>query len=572
LLKQPDYVLYKNVDIPMRDGVLLRGDLYKPADDTPRPVILVRLPYIKENMHYVFEQFNMQEFVERDYAVFIVDCRGNGHSQGANEPFIHEKEDGYDTVKWVHEQPWCNGRIAMMGQSYFSYTQLTAASMDPPGLVAIAPGEMDSKFLPTAPAGVFSLGTSARWYMDRVMDCTRHSDLPEEEKKRIIDMFTDFKMRRSELCWHIPLDEAPFAQIEGLPCDNFYLNWVNHIGDKDFWLKAGEQLGMSKIKVPTFIYTGWFDFCLRGSIEGFESLTHNSPNPELEPHHRLLVGPWGHYDFSDHAGDISFGPAANLQVEAQALYNWMDRWLKNDESVSTGAPVKIFVMGENVWRDEQEWPLARTQYKNLYLDGTGSCLLKDGGGRMSFDLPSGTEKDSYVYDPDHPFDSTGFCTERCGLRDRTAHVTRDDVAVFTTAPFEEDVEVTGDVKLKFWLGSSAPDTDFYFTLVDVHPDGKSYPLAEKMVRARYRNDPYEAEFLTPNEPAEFNVYIGSTSMLFAKGHSIRIEITSSDYPRYNRHLNTDEPIGSAKNMQTATQLIFHSEAYPSHIILPVIPR
>jgi len=571
-MKKPDYLLFKNLETPMRDGVILRGDLYKPNVDEPLPVVLIRLPYIKENIQFVLPQISVIELVRRGFAVFIQDCRGNGQSGGINTPFKHERDDGYDTVKWVYEQPWCNGRIGMIGQSYFGYTQLAAASLSPPGLVAIAPGEVCSEFLPTAPAGVFGAWTSVRWYCDRVIDCTVRSDLPEDEKKRIVDMYTYWRNNRKEQCWHVPLDEAPFMKVEGLPVKNFYKEWLDNIGNRDYWVGAGEQLGVDKIKVPCHFFTSWFDFMARGTIRNFEKLTHNSKTPENEREHRLVIGPWTHYSFEDHQGDISFGPAADIRVVAESWYNWLENQVKGEKSVSTGAPVKIFVMGENVWRDEQEWPLSRTVYRKLYLDSDGDCRLKNGGGRLRFEEPEGAEFDSYVYDPNNPFDGTGYSAEFGGLRDRTEIEMREDMAVYTTEPFEEDTEVTGDINIKFWLSSSARDTDFMFTLIDVHPNGKAYPLVERMVRARYRNDPYTPEFLEPWEPTEFNVYIGSTAMLFRKGHRIRIEITSSDFPRYNRHLNSDEPIGSARNIQIATQRIYHSKTYPSHIILPVIPR
>lgn len=576
--------IHKNIPIPMRDGVILRADHLEPVSEEPLPVLIVRTPYLKESF-YTKQVYSVNETVFRGYHILLCDVRGGGQSDGEFTPFANEKNDGYDTIQWASEQPWCNGKVGTFGYSYNGGQQILAASTNPPALAAAAPGGASGWFLPTLMYGVLSHRTSLFWYMKQLRNAIlsgKGDFTPEERQKKKEEIEYIMRFRNEEECHVLPFLDADVLKFEGVPIRKFFNEWVDHCDDKEYWERMGQPLGIENVNVPCFFYTGWFDYMCQGQADNFELLSHRTDDPELAKSHRLVLGPWIHtteYGTSTDSnsgvryGELTFPPNSGYTKEMyDSFMKFYDKYLKGNDSVDTGAPVRIYVMGDNVWRDEQEWPLARTKYTPLYLDSKGDARSLKGNGVLSFELPHLSEKDEYDYDPLNPCDNTDSDLHKGIIKDRREKEMREDMLVYTTEPLEQDLEVTGNIWAKFFIQSSAVDTDFFVRLVDVLPDGKAYGYLSGVFRMRYRDGYYESHYMTPGEVYPVDLKVGPISLVFKKGHQIRIEITSSDFPEYDRNLNTAEPMGYGKEAVIAHQTILHSEKYPSHMLLPVIPR
>ncbi len=576
--------VHKNIEIPMRDGVILRADHLEPVCDTPLPALIVRTPYLKESF-YTNEVYSVNETAFRGYHILLCDVRGGGQSDGEFTPFANERNDGYDTIQWVSEQPWCNGKVGTFGYSYNGGQQILAASTQPPALAAAAPGGASGWWLPTLMYGVLSHRTSLFWYMKQLRNAIlsgKGDFTPEERQKKLDEIEYIMRYRNEEECYVLPFLDADVLKFEGVPLRKFFNEWVDHCDDREYWARMGQPLGIENVKVPCFFYTGWFDYMCQGAADNFELLSHRTDDPELAKSHRLVLGPWIHtteYGVSTGSnsgvryGELNFPPNSGYTREMyNSFMKFYDRYLKGDTSVDMGAPVRIYVMGDNEWRDEQEWPLARTRYTPLYLDSQGDARTLNGNGILTWELPSRSEKDEYDYDPMNPCDNTDSDLHKGIFRDRREKEDRPDMLVYSTAPLEQDVEVTGNVRAKLFIQSSAVDTDFFIRLVDVLPDGTAYSYLSGVFRMRYRDGYYESHYMTPGEIYPIEWKIAPISLVFKKGHRIRIEITSSDFPEYDRNLNTAEPMGYGKEAVVAHQTILHTPEYPSHLILPVIPR
>ncbi len=576
--------VHKNIEIPMRDGVILRADHLEPVCGTPLPALIVRTPYLKESF-YTKEVYSVNETAFRGYHILLCDVRGGGQSDGEFTPFANERNDGYDTIQWVSEQPWCNGKVGTFGYSYNGGQQILAASTQPPALAAAAPGGSSGWWLPTLMYGVLSHRTSLFWYMKQLRNAIisgKGDFTPEERQKKLEEIEYIMRYRNEAECYVLPFLDADVLKFEGVPLRKFFNEWVDHCDDREYWARMGQPLGIENVKVPCFFYTGWFDYMCQGAADNFELLSHRTDDPELARSHRLVLGPWIHtteYGVSTGSnsgvryGELNFPPNSGYTREMyNSFMKFYDRYLKGDTSVDTGAPVRIYVMGDNEWRDEQEWPLARTQYTPLYLDSQGDARTLNGNGILSWELPCRSEKDEYDYDPMNPCDNTDSDLHKGIFRDRREKEDRPDMLVYSTEPLEQDVEVTGNIRAKLFIQSSAVDTDFFIRLVDVLPDGTAYSYLSGVFRMRYRDGYYESHYMTPGEIYPIEWKIAPISLVFKKGHRIRIEITSSDFPEYDRNLNTAEPMGYGKEAVVAHQTILHTPEYPSHLILPVIPR
>ena len=576
--------VHKNIEIPMRDGVILRADHLEPVCDTPLPALIVRTPYLKESF-YTKEVYSVNETAFRGYHILLCDVRGGGQSDGEFTPFANERNDGYDTIQWVSEQPWCNGKVGTFGYSYNGGQQILAASTQPPALAAAAPGGSSGWWLPTLMYGVLSHRTSLFWYMKQLRNAIisgKGDFTPEERQKKLEEIEYIMRYRNEAECYVLPFLDADVLKFEGVPLRKFFNEWVDHCDDREYWARMGQPLGIENVKVPCFFYTGWFDYMCQGQADNFELLSHRTDDPELARSHRLVLGPWIHtteYGVSTGSnsgvryGELNFPPNSGYTREMyNSFMKFYDRYLKEDTSVDMGAPVRIYVMGDNEWRDEQEWPLARTQYTPLYLDSQGDARTLNGNGILTWELPCRSEKDEYDYDPMNPCDNTDSDLHKGIFRDRREKEDRPDMLVYSTEPLEQDVEVTGNVRAKLFIQSSAVDTDFFIRLVDVLPDGTAYSYLSGVFRMRYRDGYYESHYMTPGEIYPIEWKIAPISLVFKKGHRIRIEITSSDFPEYDRNLNTAEPMGYGKEAVVAHQTILHTPEYPSHLILPVIPR
>lgn len=554
----PEHEVHIQLDlrIPMRDGVRLYAVLYCPVKGEPFPVLLIRSPYSTQHPRYI--DWAMR-FAKNGYAVIMQDSRGRYESEGTWRPYIDETNDGYDTQQWIGVQPWCNGRIGTFGISYPGFTQILPAPLRSPyvkGLVPIANQEDNYGHLRYN--GVLQLENAINflWIGHRTLQNAPRDLMDLEQVHR-----------------RLPLISA----LDDIADRPFYRELIQHALFDDFWKSYSMKGQYSEVEVPAYFITGWYDNLLHETFKCFTGWKSHARTPEVRAQSKLLVGPWTHTQIGSAAsfGDVDFGPAAAVDIPGVHL-RWYDQRLQGiDTGIDEDPPIRLFVMGENVWRNEHEWPLARTQYTPFYLHSQGRANSLYGNGELRLEPPKNEPPDSFTYDPENPVPTLGgqsmFITNT-GPKDRRPLERRDDVLVYSTCPLTHDLEATGPVELVLYAASNAPDTDFTATLVDVHPNGAAIHLCEGMVRARFRASYEEPTLIEPESIYEYHISLWETSHLFKAGHGIRVEISSSNFPRFDRNLNTGHIPGLDAEMQAARQTIYHAEQYPSHLVLPVIPR
>jgi hypothetical protein len=535
----------------MRDGVKLIADVYQPESEGKFPVLLERTPYNRAG-----GAGSAAAMAAHGYVVIIQDTRGRFDSQGEFYPFRYESQDGYDTIEWAARLPYADGKVGMFGGSYVGATQMLAAMASPPHLVAIQPYVTASEYYDgwTYQNGALMQWFASSWSSGLAVDTLRRKAAGLENPKSWVQQLPVDSYRMLEL--------PPVSALAP-----YFPDWVAHERDDDYWRpwKISDHYGEMNIKA--LHSGGWHDIFLKGTIQNYVGLRGASP---ARADQRLLLGPWAHAETSPEGkvGDVTFGKSAVLDTDATILH-WYDYALKGARNeYATGAPVRIFIMGENAWRDEQEFPLARTQYTNYYLRA----------GALSTDAPGAAEPEQYQYDPAMPVPTIGgrLCCGNNqlppGPADQRPSEGRPDVLVFSTPPLAKDVEATGWVKATIYASSSAVDTDFTALLADVEPSGYARFLTDGIVRARYRNSTRQAEPIEPGKIYKYSIDLWATSNLFKAGHRIRLYVSSSNFPRFDRNLNTGEPIAGSSRMIKAQQRIYHDQQHPSALVLPVIPR
>ncbi|WP_380163049.1 CocE/NonD family hydrolase [Kroppenstedtia sanguinis] len=575
-------ILEKNVPCILRDQIVLYADIYRPDQPGTFPVLLTRLPYSKDLPMFSHRYLDPNRLVGEGYVVIIQDVRGRYQSEGEFHPFQGEAEDGYDTVEWAASLPYASGKVGMFGLSYYGFTQLMAATERPPHLGAIFPAMTlnDLRKGVLFHQGAYELGLWETWIVE--------SMLPDLIKRKYGDTpaYTQAMTRMAQNYnriegWdrHAPLDAWPL--VEELGVEEFFPELLKHHVEDDFWEKTCIQGKYGQIRVPAYHVGGWYDCLLGPTLENFREL--QAKGGGLAKHHqKLLIGPWGHGDFSSVVGERSFGIQASgdgidLQEDLTQLHlRWFDYWLKGIETqVMEEPPVKIFVMGINQWRNEKEWPLARTQYVPYYFHSAGNARTRQGDGGLSTEKPGDEPWDGFIYDPRNPVPTQGGATLYAGVntmgpRDQREIEEREDVLVYTSEPLTEPLEVTGDVQVILWAATDAKDTDFTAKLVDVMPDGRAYNLTDGILRACYRDGVQPAADLN-GEVVEYSIDLWATSNVFLPDHRIRIEISSSNFPRFDPNPNTGKTLKESKEIRKAEQRIYHSANAPSHVLLPVIP-
>lgn len=536
-----------NVRIPMRDGIHLSANVYRPEDLARMPTILVRTPYGKGldiNDHY-------QAFVDRGYAIVVQDVRGRHDSEGVFRPLHQEAADGDDTLNWIARQAWSDGRIGMMGGSYLGIVQWRVALLNNPHLKAIFPvvsgaDEYRDRFYSTG--GAMKIGNRLNWMSDNL---------------RVPGYVTDF----SKYVLHLPLrtsDVAATGQVSEM-----YQEAIAHPAFDGFWKSVSTREQMYKMRVPVFTVGGWYDNFVESDLEAFASLSRGSGA------HRILIGPWPH-NMSVKIPGVDYGAHSAVSVRWLQL-EWFDHWLKGkNTSLAAQPPVRIFVMGANRWREERQWPPEGTRTAALFLASRGHANTLDGDGTLRDQpLRRGVE-DRFVYDPGAPVPTRGgavCCNPRVfpwGPMDQRPVERRPDVLVYTTAPLARDVEAIGPVKVVLYAATSARDTDFTAKLVDVFPDGEARNLTDGILRLRYRKTVEKEELATPGEVYRIVIDAGVTSNVFLKGHRIRVEISSSNFPRFDRNPNTGRPVAQETRWERAAQTIYHDRSRPSQLVLQVM--
>jgi putative CocE/NonD family hydrolase len=572
VLSQPvhDVRLLYDLKARTRDGTKLSVDVFLPRNASgPFPTILLRSPY--ESLLQMHIEWALW-WARRGYAVAIQDCRGRFESEGTFYAYHDDGPDGDDAISWVAEQPWCNGKIGMSGRSYGGIVQWQPAPFRNPNLTALAPQVIMGDYF----ADCHRIGGAVQWMLTIAAAITFSTNVAFTQHGAA-HIFGNQKFYR-----HLPLLTADEWAI-GRPIP-FYRDWMEHDLYDDYWAAINTEEHLHKIDVPAYQQAAWYDPYTESMFRVYNGLRERGYSDRARKNQKIYVIPWTHHiPEGSVLGDIDFGPGAFVDLKQEDL-RWFDYWLKGiDTGIMQEPPIRLFVMGANVWRNEHEWPLARTQFTPFYLHSRGTANTLYGSGTLSQEIPGNEPPDRYDYDPNDPVPTLGgnnstwtfmkFAADqiRPGPIDQRPIERRDDVLVYTSDELERDLEVTGPLQIILYAASSAKDTDFTAKLIDVFPDGRAIHLAEGILRARHRFGMTRAEMLEPGEVTEYRIQLAPTSNLFKAGHRIRVEISSSNFPRFDRNLNTGEAIATGTRMQVAHQTVLHTQEYPSHILLPVIP-
>jgi putative CocE/NonD family hydrolase len=550
-----------NVMVPMRDGVTLATDIYYPEGKGPWPVLLSRTAYDKT--HTAREA---EFYVKNGYLVVTQDSRGLYASHGDWRPYIDEGPDGYDTQQWIGHQTWGNGKIGMFGTSYPAFTQLAPARYRSPFVKVLVPVSAQSSNYGSVwgTDGILALALTMSWAPEQ-------QAIHENKKMNPVNWI--------EVMNHLPLKTSMDA---GGVQSQFALDAISHENYDDFWKAMSFREHYTEFDTPSLHVSGWYDLLLHETFINYTNLKKSARTEEARKFQHLLVGPWGHgvRPVSPY-GDVNFGPL-NLDFRKTELH-WYDYFLKGqDNGLASEAPIRIFVMGDNVWRDENEWPLARTKPTRYFLHSKGFANTRFGNGTLDTANPANEPTDHYRYDPLNPVPTYGGHANGGGPRglmpegplDQRVNEARLDVLNYTSDKLTSDVEVTGAPEMDLNFSTDVPDTDFFVTLSDVYPDGKAIVITEGSLRARFRDSVEHPSLLQANKIYTVKIPLWETSNVFKKDHQIRVHITSSNFPRFNRNLNSgknraDETEADAR---VATQKIYHDNLHASSLLLPVIPR
>jgi len=582
LLSQPAFEVSveKNVMMPMRDGVKLATDIYRPDTSGTFPVILLRTPYAKD-----MSELKARFYARRGYAFAVQDCRGRFASQGSWNPFFNEPKDGYDTIEWLAAQPWSTGKVGMIGGSYLGWVQWWAAKEAPAHLATIIPNVAppDPYFnIPYEYGSFFMFG--AIWWAD-VLEKEATADL---SGKALVEIG---KKKYAQLLRHLPvidLDEKVLGKK-----NRYWREWIAHPDNDKYWDRASFLPYLKDFNVPVYHQSGWFDGDGIGSKLNFAAMKRFGHGNQ-----KLVLGPWGHTDAAMRwgANDRDFGPNAIVDLEGSYL-RWLDRWLKGVENGIDREPlVSLFVMNTDKWLTGASYPLPETKFTKLYLAGGGKANTSMGDGRLSFEAPPDDAPfDSYVYDPSDPTPDPIFYTSPEDLADDGADdstkavsveeerarafayygkvdAEREDILVYDTPPMTDSLVIAGPISAVLYAGSSAKDTDWFMRLSEIDDKGLVYPLVHGTIRARYRESFSKPKLLEPGEICEYRLDLWQTGVTITKGRTLRVEVASAAFPMFSRNLNTGKHNEKETKFVTATQRIYHDAAHPSHVLLPVVER
>lgn len=566
----PGVTLERNATMKTRDGVTLVADIYRPADGQKHAVLLTRTPYNKDNMAPIG-----MKAAQRGFVVVIQDTRGRFNSDGEWYPFKHESADGYDTVEWAAALPGSDGRVGMFSGSYVGATQMLAAIAQPPHLAGICPVVTASNYHEnwTYRGGAFEQWFSQSWT----------SGLARDTTTRLVDQSSNARLGEQTL----PLTEFPVFNLGPGPIETgaaltkklapYYEDWLAHPTYDDYWKQWSIEENYQNIQVPALTIAAWYDIFLGGSLRNYIGLRDHAGNAEARAKQRLVVAIGGHSGWDRRVGTVDFGPEAPFD-ENEITVEWYEYLFLGEQNqfADSSKPVRIFVMGKNQWRSEAAWPPPEAKPVHYYLQSAGNANTTAGDGFLSATAKPGAQ-DSFVYDPANPVPTVGgpLCCDSQhllpGPLDQREVEARKDVLVYSTPPFEADLEVTGPVTLDLFASTTAADTDFTAKLVDVAPDGTAVNLTDSILRARYRNSTAKADPIEPGKIYEYRIDLSSTSNVFLKGHRLRLEVSSSNFPRFDRNLNTGRDAATSAEFVKATSVVYHDAKHPSALLLSVVP-
>lgn len=554
-----------HVAVPMRDGVKLYADVYRPERDGTFPVLVIRTPY---GVRREGVDATVIRMAQQGYVVVNQDVRGRYESEGAWEPFRNEGLDGHDTIEWAARQPWSNGKVGTQGGSYLGHVQWRAASQSPTHLVTLFPAVASTSIYKNWAylGGAFRLSFNYGWGVVRM---PFRIMLPQYWHT---EPYAPPEWTYDKILLHLPLKDGDLENGH-VPVQH-YRDWLRHQSYDDYWREISDEERFSNIKVPAHTAGGWYDIFLAGTINGFTGMRRSGGSEMARRESKMIVGPWGH-GASQKFGEMDFGPAAMRNLVDREL-RWYDHYLKGkDNGIDREPPVEIFFMGANRWSYAQDWPLPGTRFTPYYLSSGAKANSAQGDGRLSTEKPAGAVSDQYVYDPHNPAPTLGgnnCCGSPtvAGPHDQREVESRQDVLVYSSEPLKQPLAVAGPVKLKLYAASDGRDTDWVAKLVDVFPNGRAINVAEGILRARFRKGLDKMELLSPNAAYEFEVDMTGTANVFLAGHRIRVDVTSSNFPQFDRNPNTGADLGSSGDIRVARQTVFHTSEQPSHILLPVV--
>jgi len=584
-------VIEENIMVPMRDGVKLATDVYRPAQQGQWPVLVTRLPYNKDR-RFPFEyppftkekriflelNFDSARVVEAGYVIVAQDTRGRFASEGEFEPFVHEVEDGADAITWVASQPWSSGQVGMFGVSYQGLTQWQAAREQPAALRAIAPSQSPGWHVYPYQGGAFLLGVALGWATDVAMEEVQRRVGQGRATRAELEEMRQASGDLPALFRRLPLVDVPLLQGRA----PYYFDWLAHPTLDEYWRTLIQEEFYEQVTVPALTIAGWYDHFQREDLEHYQSMRQQGGSALARSLQHLVIGPWSHGNFLRGFKERTYGAASFARDLLTDLHlRWFDHWLKGIENgVEQEKPVRIFVMGTNVWREEEDWPLPDTQYRPYYLHSGGHANTATGDGVLSTAQADAEPEDVYRYNPRDSVPTMGGAVNSLGMLDDVGPLdqrqieAREDVLCYTTLPLERPVEVTGPIELVLHVSSSARDTDFTGKLVDVHPDGRAEILTDGILRARYRQSLSSPVLMELGQVYELRIDLEATSNVFLTGHRIRLEVSSSNFPRFDRNSSTGGTIASEqeRDFVQAINRVYHSQVYPSHLVLPVIER
>ena len=539
-------VKIETINMPMRDGIKLATDIYRDDAVTKAPVVLMRTPYDRTK-----QKGSAERWVKAGYIAVMQDCRGTRASEGVMAPYNNEGQDGYDTLEWIAQQPWCSGRVGMMGGSYVGAVQWQAAAESPPGLAAIAPQATWSSFYRNLYlGGSVRLSLIAGWIA---------GNTPKPEGVKPAEM--------SEALLRLPLSDVDEAIGWDMPWLDAFLT---HPKPDGFWTRLDLTSRLPELQLPALHVVGYYDFFSRESVDNFMIMQKQARDPKIRQQQRLILGPWDHGSVGKtKVAEVEFGPDAAVDTFALQV-DWFDRHLKQDAAAQAKPfpPVRYFSMGDNVWRDAQTWPPEGFTATSFYMHSDGNANTRQGTGVLSLKAPTQDERpDTFRADPAKPTPSTPQKAAIWGPVNQSATEYRDDMLVYTSEPMTTPLTFAGNAEAKLHVSTDTPDADWAVKLIDVHPDGFAQNIARGILRGRYRNSLLKPELMQPGQVYEITVDLGPVAATIAKGHQLRVDISGADFPLYDRNPNSAEGIFSNKTA-IATEQVHHKPGALSHIILP----
>ena len=572
LLSAPKYEVEidHGVKVPMRDGISLAADVYRPQGMEKAPIILARTPYKKE-----MDEIQARYYARRGYAFIVEDCRGRYGSQGVWEPFVNEAKDGYDTIEWLAQQPYSNGKVGMIGGSYVGAVQWWAAGMHPPHLVTMIPNVSPPDPFYNIPYeyGAFFLWGDI-WWSD-IVESGAAADISGAALNKIGDKKYSKLLRALPV---IDLDKAVLGKE-----NPSWRKWIEHPTDDSYWRQADFLDRLKDVNIPVFQESGWFD----GDGIGTK-LNYLKMEQYKHSNQKLTIGPWGHTDSAARmVGDHDFTESAIIDLQRDYL-RWFDHWLKGvDNGIDKEPLVSVFVMGSNKWLHGQAYPLEVTQAQKLYLWSNGNANTEKGDGKLTFDAPApNVPADRYTYDPGDPTPEPRFYeeSEENEKKVRTADerkaeakayhhkitAERKDILVYQTDVLTRPLTFAGPISAVLSASSSAKDTDWFMSLMEVNKDGEIFVLTQGKIRARYRKSMQTPELLKPNEIYEYTLDLWQTGITIPAGSRLRIEVASAAFPLFSRNLNTGGHNETETKYVSAQQMIYHDAKHPSYVLLPVV--